>query len=230
MLDIVYSSIKEVKKELAQYKTPLIGFAGAPWTLACYMIEGKITKDLKKARLFASKYKSSMDTLISTLTNAVIQHLIRQIEAGAEVIQIFDSHAGKADKMIQYKYCIVSIKNIVEEIKALYPKTPIILFSKGIGSNILHVKDIKGLNCVSLDQSADLERVKNLLPNKVCIQGNLNPMSLVTGGSVLKEGIKRILSAKTKERGFIFNLGHGVLPQTPPDNVKTLVDIIRENT
>ena len=226
-LDIVYESIKHVKKETIKEKIPLIGFAGAPWTLATYMIEGALTKDHNTIKTFAIKESVKMSILIELLIKSVSYHLINQIKAGVDVVQIFDSHAGKGDDYIQRIFCIDPVKRIVDNVKKYSPSTPIIVFSKGINANIFYLTKIPGVNCISVDNNTNLNLIKNTIPNNICIQGNLDPVRLVVGSEQMlleTRYIKKIM----KNKPFIFNLGHGILPNTPIENVQELINEIRK--
>lgn len=226
-LNVVYKSIKAVKRELLNKKIPLIGFSGAPWTLATYLIEGSLTKDHNIIRSFAIDKTVNMDILINLLTDAISYHLINQIKAGADVVQIFDSHAGKADNLLQQKYCINPINKIISNVKKHYPNTPITVFSKGLNFNIINLVKNKDINCLSIDNNTNIELIKKFIPENTCIQGNLDPLRLVVGSDQMLLEAKNIIDTM-KNNPFIFNLGHGILPNTPVDNVNKLVDEIRK--
>ena len=217
-----YEAIKNIKKELIN--KPLIGFSAAPWTLATYYIEGMITKDLSKIKSFSYKNSKEMDYIIDLFSELITQHLINQIKAGADIIQIFDTHSYQMDYYMHQKYSTREIKKIVKLIKEKYPYIPIIYYSKNF--QFLD-KDVNNyLNCLSLNSNISLKIQKEYFKGNICLQGNLDPYLLVEGGDYMVKEIKNIL-LEMKNNFFIFNLGHGILPQTPIENVFKLLEIVR---
>ena len=217
-----YDSIKHIK---AKIDKPLIGFAAAPWTLAAYFIEGKITKDLSIVKKFSYENPKEMDNLIDLFTKLIIDHLKNQIKAGVDIIQIFDTHAFQMDYYLHEKYSIKQLKKISKEIRKDYKEIPISFYTK---SNLM-VKNYdieKNINCLSFNSNIDMNIAKNFFSDELCFQGNLDPMLLVVGGHIMKKAVLKILN-NMKGRKFIFNLGHGILPQTPERNVHELINIIR---
>ncbi len=219
-----YNAIKNLKKEIRS-KT-ILGFAAAPWTLATYYIEGKITKDLFKIKRFSYENKNLIEAIIKIFSKCIVDHLINQIKAGVDAVQIFDTHAYQMDYIMHRQYSIKAIRDIAIKIKKLYPKIPIILYTK---SNILdNCKYIeKHIDCISFNSNVDIELAKNLIGKDFCIQGNLDPISLVSGGKQLKNEVYRLLRTM-KDNSYIFNLGHGVLPQTSTENVHDLIKYVRD--
>ncbi len=219
-----YESIKEIKANLNK---PLIGFAAAPWTLAAYYIEGKITKDLAVVKKFSYQYPEEMKNLINLFSDLIIEHLKNQIRAGADIIQIFDTHAYQMDYDTHEKYSIKQIKKISREIRHEFDHIPIFFYTK---SDLINKKyNIeKSINCLSFNSNTEMNVAKNYFSEDLCFQGNLDPMLLVAGGKTMKEATLKILSSM-KDRKFIFNLGHGILQQTPVKNVHELINIIRSN-
>lgn len=217
-----YKSIKNIK---ASIEKPLIGFAAAPWTLASYFIEGKITKDLAKVKKFSYEYPEEMDNLISLFTKLIIDHLKNQIKAGVDIIQIFDTHAYQMDYYLHEKYSINQLKKICKEIRIEYKEIPISFYTK---SDLVfkNYEIEKSINCLSFNSNTDMNIAKNYFSKELCFQGNLDPMLLVVGGEFMKKEALKILS-NMKNRNFIFNLGHGILPQTPEKNVHEIIRIIR---
>jgi uroporphyrinogen decarboxylase len=220
----VYEALRQVRRSLAP-ETALIGFAGAPWTLAAYMIEGGTSADFYTARVCALARPDMFAKLIDILTEAVIEHLQAQIEAGADAIQLFDSWAGILPTAEFERWCQAPAARIVSRLKADHPEVPIIGFPRGAGvryQSFLKAVPVDGL---SLDTTVSLEWARHALPG-VCLQGNLDPAALVAGGAVACREARRIVEA-VGDRPFVFNLGHGVLPQTDPAAVAALVDYLR---
>ena len=221
----VYKAIKMTKNELISKNIPLIGFAGAPWTLATYLVEGNLTKEHIKVRNFAYKRPQEMKKLINILSDLVIEHMINQVKYGVDVLQIFDTHSNFMDHFIYQEYGINAISRITEKIKNKYPNIPISLFTKSHA--VLDEKLLKNIDCLSFSSDKKMSDYLKLLPDRICFQGNLDPMLLVIGDEQMKNMAKKILE-EMRGKNYIFNLGHGVLKQTPVDNVKKLIDTIRK--
>ena len=217
-----YEAIKNIKKELID--KPLIGFSAAPWTLATYYIEGNITKDLSRIKSFSYKNSKEMDFIIELLSDLISQHLINQIEAGVDLIQIFDTHSYQMDYYMHKKYSTRQVKKIAKSVKEKYPDIPIIYYSKNF--QFLDKEANNYLNCLSLNSNISLKEQKKYFNGNICLQGNLDPYLLVEGGEYMVKEIKNIL-LEMENNFFIFNLGHGILPQTPVENVFKLVETVR---
>jgi uroporphyrinogen decarboxylase len=220
----VYKAITRVRRSLPP-ATAVIGFAGAPWTLAAYMIEGGPSTDYATARAFALGQPDSFARLIAVLSEAVIAHLNAQIEAGADVVQLFDSWAGILPEPEFERWCRAPAAKIVTRLKARHPEIPIIAFPRGAGIRYRSFVQAVPVDAVSLDTSVPLAWAREALPD-VCLQGNLDPAALVAGGAIACREARRILEA-LGDRPFVFNLGHGVLPQTDPAAVAALVDYVK---
>jgi uroporphyrinogen decarboxylase len=222
----VYETVKRLKRSLPA-ETTLIGFAGAPWTVATYMVGGKGSPDQAAAKLWAYRAPDEFQKLIDLLTEATVRHLAAQIEAGAEAVQIFDTWAGSLPEAQFRRFCLDPVKKIVAALAARYPSVPVIGFPRGAGAlskDYFRETKIAGLG---LDTGVSPLWAKNELQPMGCVQGNLDPLLLVAGGSEMRAAAKHIL--ETLGHGpFIFNLGHGIVPQTPPDHVAELVSIVRE--
>ena len=217
-----YEAIKNIKKELTE--KPLIGFSAAPWTLATYYIEGNITKDLSIIKSFSYKNSKEMDFIIDLFSDLISQHLINQIEAGVDLIQIFDTHSYQMDYYMHQKYSTRQVKKIANSVRKKYPNIPIIYYSKIF--QFLD-KDVNNyLNCVSINSNISLKEQKKHFKSDICLQGNLDPLLLAEGGEYMVKEIKKIL-LEMENNFFIFNLGHGILPQTPVENVFKLVETVR---
>ena len=217
-----YEAIKNIKKELTN--KPLIGFSAAPWTLATYYIEGNITKDLSRIKSFSYKNLKEMDFIIDLFSDLISQHLINQIEAGVDLIQIFDTHSYQMDYFLHQKYSTRQVKKIAKVVREKYPNIPIIYYSKNF--QFLEKEANSYLNCLSLNSNISLKEQKKYFRGNICLQGNLDPYLLVEGGEYMIKEIKNIL-LEMENSSFIFNLGHGILPQTPVENVFKLVETVR---
>lgn len=220
----VYQSIKEVKKLTLKHNKPLIGFSGAPWTVAAYLVEGNITKDLIRVKEMAYKEPVIMDKIINLLTDIIVEHLSFQIESGADLVQIFDTHSNVLDYNAMEKYSIDPIRKICKEIKKRYPKTPISYFSKNINYDFQDF--FEHIDILSFGSAVRMKKYINVLPDNLVFQGNLDPIRLLVGGSEMKEAIFSIMK-DMRDKDFIFNLGHGILPNTPTKNVEQCIDIIK---
>jgi uroporphyrinogen decarboxylase len=220
----VYEALQQVRRSLPA-ATGLIGFAGAPWTLAAYMIEGGSSGEYATARAFALGQPDSFARLIALLSEAVIAHLDAQIEAGADVVQLFDSWAGILPEPEFERWCQVPVANIVTRLKARHPEIPIIAFPRGAGLRYRSFVQAVPVDAVSLDTTVPLSWAREALSD-VCLQGNLDPVALVAGGAIACREARRIVEA-LGDRPFVFNLGHGVLPQTDPAAVAALVDYVK---
>lgn len=223
LLAPVYEALALTRAGLAPEKA-LIGFAGAPWTLAVYMAGGG-NDEQKAARLWAYRDGESFSALIALLVECVSQHLIWQLEAGAQVVQIFDSWAGGMPPDLFERYVVEPTRVVVQKVRAAKPGAKIIGFPRGAAqSGLLTYAQRTGVDAVSLDPSTDMKWAVASL-GKIP-QGNLDPLALIAGGAALADGVRSILDA-TEGTPFIFNLGHGILPPTPIAHVDELVKAVR---
>jgi uroporphyrinogen decarboxylase len=221
----VFETIDRVRSSLAG-EAALIGFCGAPWTVASYMIAGRGTPDQSPARLFAYRHREAFQGLIELLVEFSADYLIGQIRAGAEAIQIFDSWAGVLPGEEFERWCVAPLAAIVAKVRAQAPDTAIIAFPRGAGAALGKVVGVAGLSAISLDTAASASAAAQALPPRLALQGNLDPIALLAGGASLDEGIDHVL-ADFAGRAHIFNLGHGILPETPIENVERLVRRVR---
>ena len=220
----VYETLRRLRKALPE-ETALIGFAGAPWTVASYMVEGGGSKEFQEARLFARRDPDAFSALIDLVTEATTDYLLAQIEAGAQVLQLFDSWAGVLPPGEFHRWCERPLAAIVTAVKKAHPEIPIIAFPRGAGPLYRQFVETVPVDGVSLDTTVPPEwAAKNL--EKVCLQGNLDPIALLSGGDDMLNDARHLLNTFAG-RPHIFNLGHGVLPPTDPDTVKQLVDFVR---
>ena len=222
----VFETIERVKTALPP-ETALIGFCGAPWTVASYMIAGKGTSDQEPARLFAYRKPELLQRLIDRLVEASIAYLGRQIDAGVEAVQIFDSWAGVLPAGEFERWCLAPIKAIAAGVKRRQRNVKVIAFPRGVGARLAAFADEAGTEALGLDSAVDPLWAARNIPRGVVIQGNLDPLALVAGGRPLEASVGRILAA-FKGRPHIFNLGHGILQQTPVENVAALMRLVRD--
>ncbi len=225
MLTPVYETIAQVKEKLAA-NVALLGFCGAPWTVASYMVAGRGTIDQEPARLFAYADPDGFAVLIDKLVDASASYLIRQLQAGVDVVQIFDTWAGILPAEQFVRWCIEPTQRIVAEVRRNVPGARVIGFPRGAGTSLLRYIDDVPIDAVGLDWSADLVFVRDQIQWRVPVQGNLDPLALVAGGAALDRAVERILEVFS-DGPFIFNLGHGILPQTPLAHVEQLLARVR---
>ena len=220
----VYEAIAQVAAELPK-SVPLLGFCGAPWTIASYMVEGGGSKDQAAARLFAYRDPEAFQRLIDLLVETSAGHLVNQVRAGASAVQIFDSWAGSLPEDEFERWCIAPTKRLVELVKSELPDIPVIGFPRGAGLLAERYARETAIDAIGCDTSMPvgwMQRLQLHLP----VQGNLDPVLLVAGGEQLDARVRSIL--ETLGQGpFIFNLGHGILPETPIDHVTRLVGLVK---
>ena len=220
----VYETVKRLRATLPD-ETTLIGFCGAPWTLATYMIAGHGTPDQAPGRLFGFRHPAEMRRLLATLADYSASYLKRQIAAGADAVQIFDSWAGVLDEAAFETYCIEPVQKIVASVRAEYPDVPIIGFPRGAGALYDTYRAKTGVTALGLDWTVPLSAAR-ALQAEGAVQGNLDPMRLVAGGAALDDGVDAILAALGRGP-LIFNLGHGITPETPTEHVERMVARVR---
>lgn len=224
-LQPVYETVGRVKGQLSP-ETALLGFCGAPWTVATYMIAGHGTPDQAPARLFGYRHAEAMDGLLETLADVSAEYLIRQVEAGADAVQIFDSWAGVLDEAGFERFCVRPVASMVARIRTRYPDVPIIGFPRGAAQFYDDYRQKTGVTALGLDWTMPISRAAEI-QTAGAVQGNLDPLRLVAGGAALREGVERILSG-LGGGPLIFNLGHGIVPETPIAHVETMLDQIRK--
>lgn len=221
----VYEAIRETRAALPR-ETALIGFCGAPWTLATYMIAGRGTPDQAPARGMAYAEPAAFQLLIDKLAKACADHVIAQIEAGAEAVQIFDSWAGPLPERAFRAWCEKPVADIVARVRSSYPDVPIIAFPRAVSGGFGRFAEEVKPDVIGLDTAARLGEARAAIPRTIVTQGNLDPLVLIAGGAALDQAIDDILEATTGSR-HIFNLGHGILPSTPIAHVERLVEKVR---
>jgi uroporphyrinogen decarboxylase len=205
---------------------PLIGFAGAPFTVACYLVEGGGSKDFSATRLMAYAQPELFAGLIDLLTTSTIAYLAAQVDAGARIVMLFDSYAGMLAPTLFRGHVIEPTQRIVAELKRRYPTLPIIGFPRLAGMMLGTYAAATLVDGVGMDTAVDPLLASALVPDSVALQGNLDPMTLLAGGPALKREVRAILDT-LHGRPFIFNLGHGIVPATPPDHVAELIQLVR---
>jgi uroporphyrinogen decarboxylase len=220
----VFETVKRVRRALPA-DVALIGFAGAPWTVATYMVEGGSGSDFGAVKRFALGDPDSFQKLIDVLVDATAEYLVAQVEAGAEALQLFDSWAGVLSEPEFMRWSIAPTRAIAEKVKAACPGVPIIGFPRGAGMLYADYARETGVDALGLDFTVPLDFAR-ALQTRVPVQGNLDPQLLAVGGEAMRRAISDILDALSGAP-FVFNLGHGVLPETPPENVAELVSLVR---
>jgi uroporphyrinogen decarboxylase len=221
----VFETVARARQSLPA-ETALIGFCGAPWTVASYMIAGRGTPDQAPARLLAYREPKLFAALIDRLVEASAAYLLRQIEAGAEAVQIFDSWSGVLPPAEFERWCVKPLERIVANLRAESPAIPIIAFPRGAATQLVKFADLTGLSAIGLDTAVEPRAAAALLPGRLALQGNLDPLALVAGGRALDEAVARVLEG-FEGRAHIFNLGHGILPETPIAHVERLMALVR---
>jgi len=221
----IYETVKILSSQLPK-ETTLIGFAGAPWTVATYMIAGRGTPDQAPAKRFMYQNPDEFDLLIDRISEATVLYLGKQIEAGADVVQLFDSWAGSLHGPYFEKYALKPALKIRAALKEAYPDTPVIAFPRGAGSNYTLFSETGAFEGLGLDTSVPVNWAANNLQKDVCVQGNMDPILLESGGADLDDEVKRILDGFSEGR-HIFNLGHGITQWTDPAHVEQMLKVIR---
>ncbi len=225
-LEPAYETLRQLVFAIPE-TTALIGFAGAPWTVATYMIEGGSSKEFIKAKGWAYRNTADLERLIDLLTDVTAEYLLMQIACGAEVIQLFDSWAGILPEEEFRRWSINPARRIVEKLRSRCPNVPIIGFPKGAGALYeTYVKET-GVDAISLDSSVPLSWAAKTLQPHAALQGNLDNVLLLAGGEAMERETRRIIDILGKG-AFVFNLGHGILQHTPPEHVARLAEIIKE--
>lgn len=220
----VFEAVRSIRRALPE-DTTLLGFCGAPWTVATYMIAGHGTPDQAPARLFAYRNPDVFRALLAILADVSAEYLVRQIDAGADAVQIFDSWAGVLGEKEFEDFAVAPVARMIASVKSQRPQAKIIAFAKGAGYMLKDYRRKTGADAIGLDWSVPLTFAKEL-QSEGPVQGNLDPMRVVAGGRALEEGVDAILD--TLGNGpLIFNLGHGITPQADPDHVTALLARVR---
>lgn len=226
-LSPVYDTLRILTRELPR-DTTLIGFAGAPWTVATYMIAGRGTPDQGPAHALRTENNALFEALLDRITEATIDYLSMQIEAGAEVVKTFDSWAGSLSGEDFQKYALEPCRQITAALKARHPGIPVIGFPRGADKKYAGFAKATGVDCVAVDNSVDPAWAARQVQVDGCVQGNLDPSHMVTGGQALVDATQAIVQAFSNGP-HIFNLGHGITPDANPENVQLMIDTVRGN-
>jgi uroporphyrinogen decarboxylase len=224
-LDPIYETVRRVKGELSEDKT-LIGFAGSPWTVATYMIAGEGSRDQADARRMAYADPIAFGEIIGRIEEVTLDYLTGQVEAGAAALQLFDSWAGSLAPAQFEKWVIAPTARLVAALRERHPDVPLIGFCKGAGGKLGAYARETGVDAIGLDETVDAAWAAKELPEGLPVQGNLDPLALVTGGKALEAAAQRVLDALAG-RPHIFNLGHGILQDTPIANVEQLIGLVK---
>jgi len=224
-LNPIYQTVRNLASALPR-ETTLIGFAGAPWTVATYMIAGRGTPDQGPAHALKDTNPAAFDALMARITAATIEYLSAQIEAGAECVKLFDSWAGSLKGADFDRYAIEPAREIIAALKARHPETPIIAFPREGGDKYIGFAKATGADCVALDNSVSPQWAAENVQIDGCVQGNLASSHMVTGGEALARETRAIVQAFSNGP-HIFNLGHGITPDANPDNVQHMIDVVR---
>jgi uroporphyrinogen decarboxylase len=224
-LDPIYDTVRKVRERLAPGKT-LIGFSGSPWTVATYMVAGQGSRDQAETRRLAYADPARFGEIIERIEKITLDYLCGQVEAGAEALQLFDSWAGSLSPQQFEQWVIAPTARLVAEIKARHPEVPVIGFPKGAGGKLAAYARETAVDALGLDETVDPAWAAKELPRTMPLQGNLDPLALLAGGIELEDAVKRILDAFAG-RPHIFNLGHGILQDTPIAHVEQLIALVK---
>jgi uroporphyrinogen decarboxylase len=224
-LSPIYETVRRVKSKLPK-QTTFIGFCGAPWTVATYLVAGRGTTDQAPAKALAASEPQAFQYLIDCLVEASVEYLARQIEAGVEAVQIFDTWAGSLPPQDFERWCVQPTKKLIAALRAKAPGAKVIGFPRGAGKNIPRYVDETKVDAVSLESGIDRGFARDQIQSHVPVQGNLDPEILRAGGDPLDKAVDDILAAFSA-KPFIFNLGHGILPDTPIAQVERMLKRVR---
>jgi uroporphyrinogen decarboxylase len=224
-MEPVYATVEKVAASLPE-STAFLGFAGSPWTVATYMIAGQGSREQGETRRYAYRDPAAFQAIIDAIAATTIEYLSRQIEGGVEAVQLFDSWAGSLAPAQFERWVIAPTARIVADLKARHPYVPIIGFPKGAGGKLPAYARETGVDAIGLDETVDPVWADAALPPGMPVQGNLDPLALIAGGEALATAIDRILSSLAA-RPHVFNLGHGILPDTPIEHVEALLRRVR---
>ncbi len=222
VLDAVRLIRQEMPKEL-----PLIGFSGSPWTLACYMVEGRSSRDFKQILRLLYDEPQVVHLLLAKLSQAVIAYLEAQVEAGANALMIFDTWGGILTSLNYQHFSLDYLAKIVKQLKHKYPEIPLILFTKGGGQWLKQIADT-GCDALGLDWTVNLTDARAQVGAQVAIQGNLDPVVLLANPDCIHQQVSKVLAAFGQGEGHVFNLGHGITPDVPPEHVTAMIEAVHE--
>ena len=224
-LEPIYRTVARVKAQLPP-QTTFLGFAGSPWTVATYMVAGRGSKEQADARRLAYRDPQRFAAVIDRIADMTVDYLSGQIEAGVEAVQLFDSWSGSLSPAQFEQWVIAPTAGIVAALKERHPEVPVIGFPKGAGGKLGGYARETGVDAIGLDETVDPVWAARALPDGLPVQGNLDPLALIAGGAALEDSVARIISA-FDGRPHVFNLGHGILPDTPVAHVERLLELVR---
>ena len=224
-LDPIYETVRKVREQLAPDKA-LIGFAGSPWTVATYMVAGQGSRDQSETRRLAYGDPERFSAIVARIEEVTLEYLMGQIDAGAEAVQLFDSWAGSLSPAQFEQWVIAPTARIIAALRERHPQVPIIGFPKGAGGKLAAYALETGVSAIGIDETVDPLWAAEELPEDLPVQGNLDPLALIAGGEALENAVRRILDAFAG-RPHIFNLGHGILQDTPIDHVEQLIRLVK---
>ncbi|RJF93725.1 uroporphyrinogen decarboxylase [Sphingomonas cavernae] len=221
----VYETVRRVRADLPA-RTTFLGFAGSPWTVATYMVAGQGSREQGETRRYAYRDPAAFEAIIDAIVESTIDYLSGQIVAGVDAVQLFDSWSGSLSPAQFERWVIAPTIRIVAALKARHPETPVIGFPKGAGGKLIAYARETGIDAIGLDETVDPVWAGTYLPETMPVQGNLDPLALIAGGDALEDAVSRILGS-FGDRPHIFNLGHGILPDTPIAHVEQLLTLVR---
>jgi uroporphyrinogen decarboxylase len=224
-LEAIYATVRQVKAELAP-GTTFLGFAGSPWTVATYMVAGEGSREQADARTLAYADPGRFGAIIGAIEELTVTYLLGQADAGVDAVQLFDSWSGSLAPSEFERWVIAPTARIVERVKAARPGLPVIGFPKGAGGKLPAYARETGVDAIGLDETVDPIWAAETMPKGLALQGNLDPLALIAGGEALESAVAGILSSLAG-RPHIFNLGHGILPDTPISHVEKLIELVR---
>lgn len=225
-LGYVTDAARLIRREMPAH-LPLIGFSGSPWTLACYMVEGASSREFKQILKLVYNEDNAAHMLLNKLAISVTEYLIEQIKAGVNAVMVFDTWGGILTPKQYQEFSLQYMQQIVSNLKALYPDVPVILFTKG-GGQWLELMAATGCDALGLDWMSDLGLARQRVGDKVALQGNLDPKVLLTSKECIRKEVQGVLAAYGQGSGHVFNLGHGITPDVPPEHVSVMVDAVHE--
>lgn len=225
-LAYVFDAARLIRQEMPKH-LPLIGFSGSPWTLACYMVEGGSSKEYKRVLKLIYTEEQAAHLLLGKLATAVADYLIEQVKAGVNALMIFDTWGGILTPQNYIDYSLKYMHQIIQKIQAVYPDVPITLFTKG-GGQWLEKMAATGCNALGIDWTCDLHDARHRVGDLVALQGNLDPAVLISSPECIRHQVKKVLSSYGHGTGHIFNLGHGITPDVPPEHVSVMIDAVHE--
>lgn len=225
-LAYVMDAVTMIRREMPA-DLPLIGFSGSPWTLACYMVEGKSSRDFKRVLRLMYEEPQAMHQLLDKLAHSAADYLEEQIRAGVNVLMMFDTWGGILATANYQQFSLYYMQRIVQQIKSNHPNIPIILFTKSGGQWLEQMADT-GCDALGLDWTCELSKARGRVGSRVALQGNLDPTVLLTHPKCIRDHVKQVLASYGEGTGHVFNLGHGITPDVPPDHMKAMIDAVHE--